>query len=74
MMASSDLRVNIQLRYTEWARFILQVASVLERLHCPLLVLRLVMCACWMQIRCESPKFVETRWKWMRVPFPKVSK
>ena len=72
--ALHDIRVNIRLRYIGWARFVLRVASMLERLHCPHLVLRLVMCACWMQIRCEAPKITVTRWQWMRVPFPKVSK
>lgn len=74
-MATSDIRVNICLRYTGWAQFVLRVASMLERVHCPRLLLRLVMCACWMQIRCDAPKIAATRWMWVRVPlFPKVSK
>jgi len=69
-MATSDLKVCIRVRYTRWARFVLRVVSLLHRLHCPALVLRLVMLACWFQMRADGA-LMAMPWRGVRVPYPK---
>jgi hypothetical protein len=74
MASISDLGVNIRVRYTRWAQFILSVASALHRV--PLVgypLMRLVYLACVFQMRALGPHS-STRWHWVRVPFPKTTK
>lgn len=72
-MPDVNMNVRIRVRYTRWARFVLRVVSLLHRLHCPALVLRVVMLACWFQMRADGA-LMATPWHWLHVPYPKTQK